>query len=265
MKSILLHVHADDGLDTRFEAALDIARTHNAHLTCLQVMPYVLYGGGMMTGVVIAADVYADAMRDTRKKFEADLKNEDVSWSWIDSRGGGAPSILAHSQLSDLIVLSRAGPALDIEGPAPIVGDIAVRARCPVFLASDGKKGFDSTAPVLVAWNGAPEAAAALRNTRTMLAKSKAVHILSVEEGGAMHIPARAAAEYLSRYDIHAETHGRPVGDGIASTIRSVADEVGARSVIMGAYGRSRLFEYVLGGVTRRMIEDSELPLILMH
>jgi hypothetical protein len=39
MKSVLLYANQDAGLEARLQAALDIARTFEGHLTCLQVTP----------------------------------------------------------------------------------------------------------------------------------------------------------------------------------------------------------------------------------
>jgi hypothetical protein len=45
IKSVVLHVHEDDGFEGRFQVALDICRSFGAHLTCLYVTPYNAYIG----------------------------------------------------------------------------------------------------------------------------------------------------------------------------------------------------------------------------
>ncbi len=40
MKSVLLYANPDAGLEARLQAALDVTRLFEGHLTCLQVTPY---------------------------------------------------------------------------------------------------------------------------------------------------------------------------------------------------------------------------------
>jgi nucleotide-binding universal stress UspA family protein len=48
-----------------------------------------------------------------------------------------------------------------------------------------------------------------------------------------------------------------------ADVLRQHAVDTGAELVVMGAYGHSRLRERIFGGVTRSMIEDPRLPIIM--
>ena len=73
------------------------------------------------------------------------------------------------------------------------------------------------------------------------------------------------AAEYLSRHGIHASV--RIVDDGLHAPDQLIADECArwhADYVVMGAYGHGRLME-TFGGVTKRMLAKSKLPLVLCH
>lgn len=266
MKSILLHIHDDSGQTARIEAALDLARLHGAHLTCLQSMPFAAFAGEPFSGAVLPYEIYAEQMKATREKVEADLRNEDVPWDWIDARGNGSYAMLVHSQLADLVVLSPPGRAIDPDAAIPVVGEIVVRARTPALVVRDEQRGADGTLPVLIAWNGSPESAAAVRSSLAFIAKAGAVHILAINRDSNDHLPARDAASYLSRHGISVEVHAAERGPAsIAETIQSVAADVGAGTIIMGAYGHSRLYEFMLGGVTREMLRDARLPVIFAH
>lgn len=266
MKSILVHIHEDGGQNARLQAALDVARHYGGHLTCLQAMPFAAYAGEPFTGAMIAYEAYAEEMEATRTRVEAHLANEGVPWDWIDSRGSGSVAVLMHSQLTDLIVLSPTGRLTDPDAALPIVGEIATKVRAPVLAVRDTQIGFDPAGAALIAWNGSPEAAQAIRNTRDLLSEASAVHIACIEEDSTAHIPAREAASYLSRYGIKVEVHGRgKTSSTVADTLLSIAAEVSAGYLVMGAYGRSRFTEFVLGGVTRSMLADAPLPLVLSH
>jgi nucleotide-binding universal stress UspA family protein len=251
MKSILVHIHEDAGQNARLQAALDTARYYSGHLTCLQAMPFAAYA--------------AETMEATRTRIEAQLQNEGVPWDWIDSRGSGSVAVMMHSQLTDLIVLSPTGKLTDPDAALPIVGEIATKVRAPVLAVRDDHVGFDPSGAALIAWNGSPEAAQAVRNTMSLLTTSKGVHIACIEEDFDTHIPAREAASYLSRYGIKVEVHARAKSGTVADTLSSIAAEVSAGYLVMGAYGRSRFAEFILGGVTRSLLADASLPLVLSH
>lgn len=265
MKSILVHIHEDAGQNARLQAALDTARYYSGHLTCLQAMPFAAYAGEPFTGAMIAYEAYAETMEATRTRIEAQLQNEGVPWDWIDSRGSGSVAVMMHSQLTDLIVLSPTGKLTDPDAALPIVGEIATKVRAPVLAVRDDHVGFDPSGAALIAWNGSPEAAQAVRNTMSLLTKSKGVHIACIEEDFDTHIPAREAASYLSRYGIKVEVHARAKSGTVADTLSSIAAEVSAGYLVMGAYGRSRFAEFILGGVTRSLLADASLPLVLSH
>jgi nucleotide-binding universal stress UspA family protein len=266
MKSILLHVHDDSGQQARLQAALDMARLFGGHVTCLQSMPFAAYAGEPFSGAMLTYEAYAEQMRAERQRFEPMLARDDVPWDWVEARGDASLAVAMNSLLADLIVLSPGGGMFDAGATQPMVGEIVLKARAPVLVVPDAQRGVDGTAPVLIAWNGSPEAAAALRASREVIAKSRAAHVLCIEEDADTHLPAREAAAYLSRHgigvEVHTRTHG---GAGVPDTIRGVADEVGAGLVVMGAYGRPRLVEWVLGGVTRTMLRSVERPLLLAH
>ena len=131
------------------------------------------------------------------------------------------------------------------------------------------RPGHDCRAPVLVAWNGSSEAAVALRAAKPLLALASKVTIASVAEESdqvRFDFPASEAAKYLSREGIDAELVSIPRGEAkIADTLFSAAQMRDCGLMVMGAYGHSRLAEMLLGGVTRRMLSDPQIPILMAH
>jgi len=90
------------------------------------------------------------------------------------------------------------------------------------------------------------------------------VHILTVHETE-QGFPAADAAAYLSRHDIHAEVHETERKGSIAATIAQTAKDLDAGLIVMGLFGKSRLRELILGGVSRELLDKSPVPLLLAH
>jgi len=93
---------------------------------------------------------------------------------------------------------------------------------------------------MLVAWNGSPEAAMALRSAMPLLQLAAEVQVLIVRDR-LDDYPSDSAARYLGRHGIEPEIVQRPVGDGIGSAISAAGWELGAGPIVMGACGYSRL------------------------
>ena len=182
--------------------------------------------------------------------------------------GEPASLVVDRSRLADVVVVSlpeaserRAGRTLSL------AADVSVHARALTLAVPPECEGFDPGGRALVAWNGSPEAAQALKLAVPLLKGAAAVDILTVVENGQEdEFPATQACEYLGSYGIRPELHERARdGRPVAECILDAAGQLGSAYILMGAYGHSRLREAVLGGVTRTMLTQSNMPLLLGH
>ena len=269
MKSILLHVSDDNGFESRKAVALDIARAHESHLTCLQPsvqippMTYAPTAGHFVADLNIAG--MQEEERQFRVKVESDLQSEDIPWDWQVGLGDAARLMVEQSGLADLLILSQAPKKMtDDRDPQPIAGDVAIHAHAATLVVPAESESFDSGKPMVIAWNGSKEASLAIRLTLPMMRLASAVHVVSVDEG--LDLPNLDASAYLSRHGIRSELHQLEGGKrNIAEMIEEFAHDKGASAIVMGAYGKSRLRETLMGGVTRDQIFKSKLPLIMAH
>lgn len=274
MRSIILHIHEDDCLEARFQAALDLTRHFNGHLTCLQAIPFEFGVPGDFYGTLAAqmAVEFLEQAAKVREEYEARLSNEDVPFDWQVSEGAATRLIARNAPLGDIIVVGARNPAGSKDTPARLVTDLIGTLRAPMLVVPPSLKSLQFEAPAAIAWNGSAEAAHAIVGSMPLLHAASEVHILMVrepKEGGLYSLPSLSAAEYLARHGIEAEIIDIPHKDGdgssIAEKLSGAATIRKAGVLVMGAYGHSRLRERVLGGVTRQMMKDPPLPLLLGH
>jgi len=274
MRSIVLHIHEDDCLEARLQAALDLARQFDGHLTCLQAIPYDYGVPGDFYGVIGAelAMEFTKEARRVREKYEARLEKEDVRWDWHVSDGSAMRLVSHYGPLSDLVVLGARNPIGRTDSPSVLVSDLVGQLRAPMLVMPCDIRSISSEAPVTIAWNGSAEAAHAMVGAMPLLLRASEVHILTVsedEEKEQMARAPRSAAEYLARHDIEAEiveiSHAKDDEESISEKLVSASQSRDAAALVMGAYGHSRLRERVLGGVTRDMLSDPAIPLLLSH
>ncbi|MBK6411635.1 universal stress protein [Sphingopyxis sp.] len=268
MKNILLLVHHDDGQEARLQAALDVTRAVEGHLACIDVTPYPVMAGNAVMGFGESVVLFDE--RGSEAKNKADLTDrlsrEDVSWSWADVSGEIATSVLEAADLADLIVLNRALDGYPLPDMRDISSRIIERTSAAVLAVPETLEHF-AVDRVLVAWDGGRSAAAALRAAVPILALACEVEIFMAREviDDDMRNDPETAAAYLSRHGIHAAVKIAERAEGRAdASITGESDAWRADLIVMGAYGRGRLRE-TFGGVTKRMLSDSKLPLLLAH
>ena len=271
MKSILLHIDADNCLEARLQAAMDIARAHDGHITCLHAVNYEIFAPGDFYGSAMAAAIprIKKAAEDLRKEVEADLANEDVAWEWRTVHGMAETKLLEQSALHDVIIVGPHDMGREGAGPSILVGELVLKAPVPVLVIPGNWKRLDLSAPLMVAWNGSSEACVALRAAAPMMSSSSEVILASVAEKDdrdRFDFPPVEGAKYLSRHGIDAEILDIPRGDAkISDTLFSAAETRGCGMMVMGAYGHSRLSEFLFGGVTRRALSEPQMPILLAH
>jgi nucleotide-binding universal stress UspA family protein len=121
---------------------------------------------------------------------------------------------------------------------------------------------------VAVAWDFSRPAARAVADALPILKKAKQVYIVTITNEKS--ISGRRSAEELARnlvsHDVHvildtADAGGR----GIGEVLTSYVDSVGGDILVMGAYGHSRMRDFILGGATRSMVSKPPVPIFLSH
>jgi nucleotide-binding universal stress UspA family protein len=270
MKSILLYANEDKGQEARLQAALDLARAYQGHITCIQVTPYQQYVVADPFGGVYAVPELIEQLNrkrdECRARLEDRLRSEGVCWSWVEANGHPAQALVDQSRLADVVVLTQPGmngaAAHEALGTA---GDTITHARAPVLTIPKASRSLDCLGRALVAWNGTPESGNALRAALPMLKSASAVTILTVVEEQS-EFPATQAVDYLGWHGIKAELREIKQGNrDVSEAISDEAQQIGAAYVVMGGYGHSRFREAVLGGTTRSLLKQDEVPLLIGH
>ena len=117
-------------------------------------------------------------------------------------------------------------------------------------------------------WDGSRAATRAVADSLPFLEKAKQVEIVLVTAKGFKtdEAPGADLAKHLARHNLEVTLKRITSPDiDIASTILSYAADSNADMLVMGGYGHSRLREFVLGGVTRGILESMTIPTLMSH
>lgn len=270
MKTILVELDPDIR-DGRLDCAADLARAFGSHIVGVQATPLDAYVSFDPFGGVYAIPTVLEALQEreqkTRHAFEEEMTKEGLTWEYRQSDGAPSVVLAEHSRLGDLVLMAKPGGKGKRGERLTHVGNVVLSSSAPVLAIPPQTRSFDVSGKAVIAWNGSPEASRAVRAALPLLRLASEVTLLTAEEpGGQWDLPATGLAQYLSRHGIHANIDTVSVTDGdvIYSLLTDVADRQPAY-LVMGAYGRSRAREWLLGGVTRQMILDLPAPLLLAH
>lgn len=129
----------------------------------------------------------------------------------------------------------------------------------------DGPVALDK---ILVAWDKSRTAARAIADAMPILQAAGHVRLLTVL-GEKEIVSERSAAElapHLALHDVkvavdQVEAGGRAIGE----VLRDQAKTHGSDLIVMGAYGRSRIREFIMGGATKAMLAQPPTALFMSH
>ena len=275
VKTILLHIQDDKTLESRLETALSLARACEAHLSCIHVTPIEAYVAfDSFGGVFVMNDVIKtldEEEQNLRARLERELGAEDLGWDYTQITGNVAWQLIRHAALADLIVTGRDPHRSDFAGPAiGLLGDLLHRSRTPIFIPGSDGRLPDPAGTAIIGWDGSYEASNAVRASVGLLKLASDVRIVQVQERDKTEaFPGTRLLEYLSRHGIHAELHveqpGGAKGEAIAAVLLAHARATDAGYIVMGGYNHSRIGEYLFGGVTRTLLSESPVSLVMTH
>lgn len=117
---------------------------------------------------------------------------------------------------------------------------------------------------VAVAWKPTPQAARALAFAMPFLTRAGRVTVLSADENEDQPADLDSVIAYLGEHGVKAEGRHLPPGEnGSGATVLIAMQDVSL--LVMGAYGRSRIGEWIFGGFTRTLVRESPVGLLMAH
>lgn len=178
-----------------------------------------------------------------------------------------APLAAAQARWSDVFVATT--PYRDpLSSWDRLVEAVLFSSGRGLYLVPPGCQVRSTINSVVFAWQNTPESAHAAQQALPLLRLAGCVKLLLVDGGehGAKDAEIDAAAVHLARHGVTVEVMGATSQDGrVAEAILTTAERAAADLIVIGAYGHSRFREWILGGVTREVIENAPHPLFLAH
>ncbi|MGB3390415.1 MAG: universal stress protein [Pseudaminobacter sp.] len=181
--------------------------------------------------------------------------------------GRGDEAIGRRARYADLTVLGPDVLARETLKEKTIEGALFSSGK-PLLLVPEGSSPTLKPKRVLVAWDSRIEASRAVRESLEMLKGADDVRLVLVDpvQGEEYHgkEPGADAAAYLARHGVKVTIDRLPrMNRSVADVLRQHARDTATELMVMGAYGHSRLRERLFGGVTKSMLDQSSVPILM--
>ncbi len=271
LQHITLHVDGDKGLQARTTVVGMLASQHGASVSGV----FVIHLPDIPP--FIAAEIgpelqqqFLESAREQEAGLRADfveaMHNESVPFEWLSREGGMITEMVHAARTTDLTVVSQAEDGTSGFGILP--DSIVLESGRPVIVVPNITAPQSVGKRILVAWNGSREAARAVNDAMPLLEKAETVNLVSMFEGDSSIKEAEDSAieSHLARHGIEVEhNHYRPADIDAGEMLLSRAADTSSDLIVMGAYGHSRLREWILGGATRSVLEHMIVPVFMSH
>jgi nucleotide-binding universal stress UspA family protein len=274
IKDLLVNLATDVTEDATIDYAISLAHTFDAHLAGV-AFAYDEIPSAMLAGEVPPAwiDEFRKEAQNAAQaavgKFEEAARRAGipVQARWLPVSFTGSAELFGRmARRFDLSVVRQPEPGTDT--PATLVIESALfQSGRPALVVPYIQKGGIKLDRVMVCWDGSHSAARAVGDAMPLLKRAKTVEVTMVSERGKDdEIPGADIAQHLARHGVTVEVKPIVAPDAkTADVLLSHAADTSADLLVLGGYGHSRLREFVLGGVTRSILDAMTLPALMSH
>jgi nucleotide-binding universal stress UspA family protein len=267
--ALLVHFDASPQSHGRLRVAVDLAARFQAALIGIagrSYLPPFLADDGAVDKSDAEQREMAGMLADVGTEFRTGARRiKDFEWrGTVDDSNG---LVAREARAADLVIVGRREDSTDLYG-ALDPGVTILRAGRPVLLVPHDVDSLEARR-VVVAWKDTRESRRAVQDALPFLRDASEVMIVEICEYGT-ELQSQRRVDDVADYLRH---HKVRVGAlAYLHTERSVAGEIlrfakdeKADLIVAGGYGRSRLGEWMFGGVTRDLLSDSPLCCLFSH
>ena len=256
------------------EFAGTLAQEHGARLISVfmrpeptATTPEMFARGEGILNVIDAHQAQTEGIEaDYRGQFDDVVRRHGIRSEWR-SLPYLSSEVAVHAYYADLVVIARPESPGQAAGPPGLAESLVLSSGRPIIVFPPRGKG-SRLRRILLAWNATRESIRAVGDALPLLVKAETVEVLVVDhqrraEGHGQE-PGADIAHHLARHGAQVEvTRLSSGGKDVGRLLLSQAAAFGADLLVMGAYGHTQLREWMFGGVTRTVLYEADLPVLM--
>jgi len=278
-KDIVVFVDASPASMYRLRIAAGLARRYAAHLIGVYVVPgnidhhasdgFVRGEGGVREVLERYRLAEKRAAIQVGRQFADLVEHDDVQAEFrLIWNTAGDRSVILNSLYADLVVVGQTEPHGLPQHWLP--DHLLLASGVPMLVVPNAWASDKIGERIVIAWNASKEARRATTDALPLLSTAQAVRILVVD---AAKDPDRHGEEPGANIALHLARHGAQVeveqlqtnGRTTADVILAATSRHGADLIVMGAHSHSRSRQLLFGSVTRAILTDTAIPVLISH
>lgn len=231
----------------------------------------------MYNETYVAGEIYAEdrkliekQIQDAEQEFRAAMagKVAELEWRSMVTFSSLAEYIAHQARAADLLIT---GP--DIGGSVfdhtrrVGIADLVMEAGRPVLIVPKGRNELHLQ-NVIIGWKGTRESRRAIADALPLLKLAHHVTVVQIapdEEISGAKTHVADVAKWLASHGIKANAEALAAMGPDSDRLSDIARERSMGLIVAGAYGHSRLREWVLGGVTGDFLMNPDRPVLVSH
>lgn len=261
----------------RVAKAIEISQQSGCHLAVLVI------GISIPASATAYGAVPADTWSQEREKGRAAAADKAAEIEKMISEAGISGDVASYycdeGQIPDIVGMRARYTDLGLYLPSDdqdkqladkALGGFVYQSARPFLVVPENAAVSLKPKRVMVAWNGTKEASRAVYDALDMMSEAEDVRVVIVDpvasEFDQGEEPGSDIAAYLARHGAHVSVDVLPsAGRAVADVLVQHAIDMSADMIVAGAYGHSRLREFLFGGATRDLLASSGFAILMAH
>jgi len=270
-ESLLVYVEADREQPDLVGLAAELAARYGSTITGLGALgirpPFVAEGVVIDVGGEAEIEQMTALLATREAWFRRTAADRGHSVDWRSGLEAPTMRLVREAACADLIVVSAARKGGDLYRQ-PDVAEAMLRAGRPFLVVPDGVARL-SADRIVVGWKNTREARRAVADALPFLARASEVTIVEIcerQEFEQVFSEVEELRRYLEKHKIKSCYEKIVWSDrAIGTQLLAAAHQAHADLIVTGAYGHTRLGEWMFGGATRELLASADLCCLMSH
>ena len=256
-RDILVFLDGSKDNEVRLDFALSLAKEHGARLTGVDVNSAAAFGGE-----------WSQRAQTVEESFQAKAHQAGISIRFrvANREATGWKNLYAHH--ADLLIATQPNPEASGLILPGVPEDVLMSAGVPMIVLPRQWKPESADQNIVIAWSPSSQATRAVHDAMPILTQASKVTVFAFDPpSDDSDADIKLLCDHLLAHGVVAETD-QWLDTGELSAIdalfasRAMED---AAMIVAGAYSHSRFRETVFGGVTKDLLHQLSVPVLVSH
>jgi nucleotide-binding universal stress UspA family protein len=270
IKDILLHLDNSPNCSSRIDIAIQVAKSHGAHLKGLYVLSHAYYAPRQT-----ASDTNSAKMIEALFTLKTAGAGISAEWLYVDWSVVGVKMteiVTIYSYYTDLVIVGQPTEEANSGGiPFDMPERLGLATGRPLLILPCTGVFSKEMSRIMVAWKAGRESSRTLHDALPFLKSAAHVSLVTVgsserySDGTDSDI--QKITSYLSKHQIQAahDSIPAPASAPVGDTLLNHACEQKMDLVVMGGYAVSRRGAFMLGPIARHIMNNMTAPVFMSH